>query len=434
MPALYEPADSELPTVWVDRGDLAAATSVAAMAVPASLLDDGIAYQGTWLTVTKDGLEVATRGPDLSVRSHVALLPDPAGQPAGPTNSMDPSGAAVIAPARLLARLVLRVEPGPVALGLGPDGLVIRSGRFRGRYRDLDTTGLHPPQPSSEPVWEVTLAGEVFRDAVQHLSAAIGRVVTGADRSGGLLIVPTGETMVDLAVTDRSDLAVAACPAEFPSRSDRVTPVSTSARVVSVLRALRSTSEPVTVSCWSDRVTFTVGATSVTARRFLGEVPDHRTLTRIEPTHWMSVSQRNLATAMRRVSVLAHDHHHAVWFELTRDHAVVRASQEEIGQVSDRIPVRYTGSHCEIGLGLHRLADMIDRLPDGRVRIEFAERNKVARLRSEDRADLVFCTRLLAVRHRPWHHTEAQRGVEAPTRLLPLSPEVDTGTERGPGQ
>ena len=55
---LYEPTDADLPTVWIDRAVLAASTSVAARTVPTSLLGDGISYEGMWLKITADGLEI----------------------------------------------------------------------------------------------------------------------------------------------------------------------------------------------------------------------------------------------------------------------------------------------------------------------------------------------------------------------------------------
>lgn len=420
---------AEAGDVWVDRAQFAAATSVAAMAVPGSLLNDGMSHQGMWLTATTGGLELSTRGPDLSVRTHVAATVDPAGHVGG---SAGVRGQSVIVPARLLARLTPRLEPGPVALGLGPGGLVVRSGRFRGRFHALEPTDQHPPLPDVVAIWEATVPGGVFRGAVDHISGAIGPVVSRPLGSGWFLIAPDGRSAVDLAVTDRFDLAVATCPVESIKGSGPIGAVSLPISTVAVLRAARHGSGPAVIRVGVDRVAITVGSTTIAARRSLEPVPDHRLLTRIEPTHWMSVSRRNLAPVMRRIRILARDHHRAVWFELARDLAVARSSHSELGQASDPFPVRFTGPPCEIGVGLHRLAEMTSRLPDGPVRVEFAASDKVACLLSEDRPDLRFYTRLLAVRHRPWRSaTDHRRDTEPP--LLPPD-RLDVDRETGDGQ
>lgn len=420
-------SDAETPVVWVDRAELAAAASVAAAVVPRSLLDDGYAAQGMWLKVTSDGLELSTRAPELSVRALVRAVPAPVDDPIAQVTSPSPPGRSVVAPARMFARLVPNLRAGPVALGVGADRLVVRSARFRALLRALDPADLLEPLSELAPIWEATIDGESFRDAIDHLAAAVGSVVSWPTGAGGLLIAPVDDDTIDLAVTDRSDVAVASRPAEFiagdtPVAGASASPVSLPPAMVLALRAVRPRSGPALIRVGADRVAITIGATTVTAVVSLEPVPDHRSLTRIEPTHWMSVARRSLATAMRRVSLLARDDLRSVWFELGHDAAVARAAHPEIGQVSERFAARFTGPNCEIGLGLPRLAAVTDRLHGGRVRIEFADSDKVVCLFSEDRPDLRFYTRLLTVRHRPWWSTDEMREWSPPqSRSQPQS-------------
>ena len=151
-----------------------------------------------------------------------------------------------------------------------------------------------------------------------------------------------------------------------------------------------------------EQVDITVGGVAVRSGFVTGAILDDRPMTGIPATHRLSVTRRTLATVIRRVGLMATDPDPRLWLELHDQRSVARTATHGLGQASDRFPADFDGESCEVGIGLPVLREMVDRLADGRVVLEFHDVDKVVSIQSETRPELRYFTTLVAVPHRPW--------------------------------
>lgn len=151
----------------------------------------------------------------------------------------------------------------------------------------------------------------------------------------------------------------------------------------------------------SDQVEFELG--DLTLRSTVGGAskPFSTPMTSITRSHRIVVTRRSLATVMRRVS-------HAAELEIR---ALARVERRDANRPDGRRRAGAGGSLRSCRSVRRSIRDrdrmrlfgeMVARLPEGRVVIEFDRQDKIAAISSEAHPGVLYFTGLVAVPHLPW--------------------------------
>lgn len=379
-------------TIRVDRADLAGALSMVRRSVPRASHLHGFCHEGVRFRFAEETLEVCATGPELSIDTQIDV------QPMSYQRAAD-----VLVGVGLITGLVHQLEPGDVEIKLATDGVDIRSGAFSGSIRTLDSDRHAVPRPPVETRFSISVDGTEFAGALAHVSLALRSVSVWKGGIEGITLEVRADRSLRLVATDREHLAVAYC--RNVQTSGRVVgdgvvrlPIATAI----LLTELDHRAERVVIEVGDEQVDITVGGVAVRSGFVTGAILDDRPMTGIPATHRLSVTRRTLATVIRRVGLMATDPDPRLWLELHDQRSVARTATHGLGQASDRFPADFDGESCEVGIGLPVLREMVDRLADGRVVLEFHDVDKVVSIQSETRPELRYFTTLVAVPHRPW--------------------------------
>ncbi|MCB9744592.1 MAG: DNA polymerase III subunit beta [Alphaproteobacteria bacterium] len=128
-----------------------------------------------------------------------------------------------------------------------------------------------------------------------------------------------------------------------------------------------------------------------------GEFPDYRKV--VPTTHQRQVTANRdvLFNALRRVGVLAQDRGRPVRFDFEPEHLTITASNTDLGEAREQVPLELTGGGVSIGFNIRYFQEVLGALASERVIIELGDALSPAILRepgSEDSLLIVMPMRL----------------------------------------
>jgi len=138
------------------------------------------------------------------------------------------------------------------------------------------------------------------------------------------------------------------------------------------------------LSVEENRVGFDFKDTHFIARPIEGEFPDYVQYIPKEGRDKLIIDRKKLLFALRRASLLSTTDYQGVKVELKKDHLNVYKNTPQLGEVREKIDVRYSGAHLEVGFNPTYLTDVLKNLSDEEVVIDFFGADKPAVLRKED--------------------------------------------------
>lgn len=136
-----------------------------------------------------------------------------------------------------------------------------------------------------------------------------------------------------------------------------------------VLRIL-SGEDQVGVAIDNAFVGFFVGGTTVYSRRIEGTFPNYRQVIPKNNANLLVVNREDLASATRRVALLADAKTHKIKMQLTKSGARLTASTPDLGEAEEEVPATYSGEEMTIGYNASYILDAIKTTDSGEIKFE----------------------------------------------------------------
>lgn len=331
------------------------------------------ALSGVMLSAEGDSLQL--RATDLDVGVTVAAEAEIAA-----------SGSAVL-PGRLLLDVVRALPEGQLSLELRSDqgDVEIRSGTATFHLRALRSEDF-PPLPKPNPETAVTLPLSAF-------AATVATVVRSASRDEtrpvltGVLVSATGAELLMVA-TDSYRLSV--------KRTRLESPVQTSFEANVPARALQELTRiaggddgEVSVSITDGQIVFELPGAVLSSRLIDGQFPNHRQLLPDSVEHELRLSTAELASVVRRISLLAQKNA-PLRLRFVDGELTVSAETPDVGEALESLPVPYSGDTFEIGFNPDFLRDGLESVDTDEFVLKLISPVRPGLIESPDTADFIY--------------------------------------------
>ena len=117
-------------------------------------------------------------------------------------------------------------------------------------------------------------------------------------------------------------------------------------------------------------VGFFVGETTVYSRRIEGTFPNYRQVIPKSNANLLVVKREDLASATRRVSLLADSKTHKIKMVLSKSSVRLTASTPDLGEAEEEVPATYTGDDMTIGYNAAYILDAVKGTDSDEIRFE----------------------------------------------------------------
>ncbi len=144
------------------------------------------------------------------------------------------------------------------------------------------------------------------------------------------------------------------------------------------VRRLFGPSDEVEVAKSDNHLGFRTGNTVVFTRLIEGQYPNYEQVIPRENDRACTVEKDALASALRRVGVVASDQTHRVRLQFTGGALKLSVNTPDLGEAQDEISVTYDGDTLEIGFNANYVLEVLKYMPTDEVRMTFKAPERAA--------------------------------------------------------
>ena len=300
------------------------------------------------------------------------------------------SDGTTLLPSRLVVDIVRAFEPGAVSFEGGEDEVRITSGRAEFVVRIANGAEItRLSSPMSEPV---TLPAARFAESLRQVVRAALTDDSRAPQLTGVLMVAT-ETGLRLVATDSYRLAFSDLigVSALADGSEVLVPARALSEIQRLIGSIDEKEENILVFRHSELdAVFEIGDTKLTTRLLKGPFPDYQRLLPPSYSNALVVSREDLASAVRRVRLMAGDTKDAmtpVRVAFAIDGAELTVLTAESGRAAERVDGRFIGEELVVAFNPNYLLEGIEAIRSEDVVIEVIDSTKPATLRGDGESD-----------------------------------------------
>lgn len=155
-------------------------------------------------------------------------------------------------------------------------------------------------------------------------------------------------------------------------------------------RLSAETEETVELGFNENHLFFRFGKRLLVSRTLSGQFPNYEMVLPKENNNKISLPSQQLASAIRRVSLMADERSRAIRFEVSTGKMNVSAPASEAGEASEVLPVEYEGPDIAVAFNAQYLLDFFGVIQDGDVLVEFKDGNSQTQLRAKGESEYDF--------------------------------------------
>lgn len=274
---------------------------------------------------------------------------------------------------------IVKMLPGPeVTLrSLDNQHLAIKSGRTNARLVALSAAEF-PLLPSSEGIVFQEVNAELFLSMVQKTLFSTSNDDNRYNLTGVFFEPQEGEpSSVVMVSTDGHRLS--RIKEEFSSSDfSQFEPVTMPRKGLSELVKLLENAHAEGVTSFRLGITeqhalFLFKDTYLSMRLIDGKFPDYHQVIPKLADKIMRASRHDFLLGLKRVSVLANEKNHSVRMKTKSGELTVSCINPEAGEVTDDVPVEYSGPDIEIGFNSKYIIDALSAIADGNIMVKFTD-------------------------------------------------------------
>src|SRR6185436_1088061 len=308
---------------------------------------------------TERGIRISGTDLDIAVSTEV-------------TADVETPGAITI-PAKKLSEIARELPPAPVKVGaMGEQRITLECGRSRFKLLGLPRDEFPTfPQVRFQDSWRVRSAE--LQKLIGHTAFAVS-----TEESRPILNGVLWELRADrmrMVATNGHRLARMDVPASGGKESaDLIVPP----KALEQIRRLFGAADMIQIARSENHLGFRSGDTRVFTRLIEGPYPNYEQVIPRENDKAATIDKDALASALRRVGVVASDQTHRVRLAFSSGVLRFAVSTPDLGEAQDEIAVTYEGETLEIGFNANYLLEILKYMPTDEVRFTFKAPERAA--------------------------------------------------------
>ncbi len=288
----------------------------------------------------------------------------------------------VVLPARLLLDVV-RSLPGPqVRLRVRePEGDVeILSAAATFHLRTLRNDDF-PHLPTAGGGTTLSLDAAAFVDTVNRVARSASRDDTRPVLTG--ILVWAAERELRMVATDSYRLSVTTTPLEGAVSAPLEANVPARALAEVVRLVAQAEADSIAIDRSENQIIFTIDGAVLSSRLIDGQFPNYQLLLPESSDHELRVDREELASIVRRVSLLAQKNA-PLRLSFSEGQVLVSAQTPDVGEASEALPVPFAGEPLDIGFNAEFLRDGLESVDAGEVVIKLTSPLRPGLIESAD--------------------------------------------------
>ena len=127
---------------------------------------------------------------------------------------------------------------------------------------------------------------------------------------------------------------------------------------------------------------FKFGRRLLVSRMLSGQFPNYEMVLPKENNYSFVIECQRIASAVRRVALMADERSHAIKFEIGNGQLNITAQASDVGEAGETLPIEYSGDTMTSGFNAQYVTDFFGVISDGDVKFEFKDGNSQAQLKS----------------------------------------------------
>ena len=284
---------------------------------------------------------------------------------------------AITISARKLGEIVKELPAAAVSLKVQENAAVsLRCGGVTYKLVGLGPDDFPPVVPATPAAW-LTLEARVLKEMLAQTSFAISHDETRYALNG-ILFVLQGQDL-RLVATDGHRLAVSVRTLGQGGGSvSGIVP----RKAVSEINRVLSAGEEVQIALTENQFVLQMPNFIMTARLIEGQFPNYEAVIPKNHPQKLVIGRVALASALRRVAVMAEDRNKPVRFVLTPASLRLAASSQELGEAEESLDVDYSGEEVIIGFNSRYVLDALSPVEKEQISLEFKDGLSAGLIRS----------------------------------------------------
>ncbi|QQS45339.1 MAG: DNA polymerase III subunit beta [Acidobacteriota bacterium] len=155
-------------------------------------------------------------------------------------------------------------------------------------------------------------------------------------------------------------------------------------------RLCAETEEPVEFGSDSNHLFFKVGRRLLTSRTLSGQFPNYDQVMPKENNQHITIESDRVASAVRRVSLMADERSHAIKFEISEGKIHITSNAADVGEAGETLSVDFAGPEFNVGFNAQYLLDFFSVVQDNEVIFDFKDGASQVQMRPKNEVDYNF--------------------------------------------
>lgn len=152
-------------------------------------------------------------------------------------------------------------------------------------------------------------------------------------------------------------------------------------------RLCAETEDPIEFGSDANHLFFKVGRRVLTSRTLSGQFPNYEQVMPKDNSNHISIESDRVASAVRRVSLMADERSHAIKFEIGKEKINITSNASDVGEAGETLPVDFDGPEFSVGFNAQYLLDFFGVSQDNEVTFEFKDGASQVLLRPKNEVD-----------------------------------------------
>jgi DNA polymerase-3 subunit beta len=293
----------------------------------------------------------------------------------------------ICVPARKLFEIVKEMDDVITLETLDSQWLKVRSGKSNFKISCLSPEDF-PVWPSFEDSFErFELSVSLIREMIDRSLYAAGESDTRYVLNSLLFHIKTGGNL-SVVGTDGHRLALLQKKITISPKDEKKLIISRKA-VSELRRFLLDDSKEVVITIGKNHVLFDIEEIQFLTRLIDGTYPNYEQVIPTNNDKILKVDRGSLVKALRRVSIMSRERSNAVKMELDSGNMVLSATNPDLGEALDEVPVEYSGNSMTLFFNARYILDVLNVMASDRVIFKFNEPLSPAMILEEQRDDYI---------------------------------------------
>ncbi len=253
----------------------------------------------------------------------------------------------------------------------------------RSNFKLLGVSADNYPEIKGFDGGGLSLPSDLFRLLISRTIFAVTNDESRYTLNGAKLeISSTGVRMVS---TDGHRLSF--MEKQLPLESARLDVLIPKKTLAELSKLSAESDDPIETGSHDNHIFFKFGRRLLVSRTLSGQFPNYEMVLPKENNHRLTIESAPLASALRRVALMADERSHGIRLDLHENELQITSQSADAGEAGETLSVDYQGAPMAIGFNANYLLDFFTVVGEGEVSLEFKDGNSQVQLRPKGEVD-----------------------------------------------